>query len=187
MKAKVKINEEKSIRIIGNSTLLESILHGADLTNSVNKIYFKTIYGLCIRLYEFNAEHKSRKPAHIQRLYFENGKLKIIPEGGNAESKRMISEAVSAVNSCRRQLRSILIARAKNMHVTVLFESRLLPDWQKLMPDDHKTCRKILAYAEKTARLPVEWERIASWYRRYLNDEAEYTRCLMMASQAEGV
>lgn len=187
MEATVKINEKKSQETASESFMFEVDLCGANLSGALDNAYAQIIFDLCLRLYEFNTEQKSKYPAHIQRFYFEDGKFKIISDGGNSESRRMISEAVSAVNSCRRQLRSILIARAKNMHVTVLFESRLLPDWQKLMPDDHKTCRKILAYAEKTARLPVEWERIASWYRRYLNDEAEYTRCLMMASQAEGV
>ena len=63
------------------------------------------------------------------------------------------------------------------MQSTALFESRLLPDWKRVMPDERSTLRKILTYAERSAASPDDWKMLADWYRR-ANDRENAQRCL---------
>lgn len=147
---------------------------------------FKIILDLTQRLEDYN----SRFPKRMIRavcVKMERGKLIFQTDRSSPETKKIISTASKAMNAHRSQLKSMFLARAKKIPCTALFASKLLPDWERMMPDDTVTCVKILKYAERTAYLPSEWNRIAAWYRIYLKDDSESARCSSNASHAEGM
>ena len=78
---------------------------------------------------------------------------------------------ISQIRSYRCNLKQSLLERAKAIGTTALFDSSLLPDWKRLMPDDTNTLRKILEYAEKRAIVPQDHTDLANWYKKYLNEE----------------
>lgn len=138
---------------------------------------FDILLDLTIKLEDYNRRFPNRRIRAVS-VKMEDGKLNFQVQRASAGIQRIITSSCAAMTRHRSGLKKTMISRAKKIQCTALFESKLLPDWKRLMPDDKDTCRKILQIAEKTARLPVEWERIAGWYKSYLRDNLEYTRCL---------
>lgn len=101
-----------------------------------------------------------------------------------AIEKRVIT-ARRKIRIYRRELREALLTRAKHMGSTVLFGSRLIPDWKRIMPDDLATLRLILQAAEKFAVSRGDWESLAGWYKRYLRNDDDALRCMNNASRSE--
>lgn len=101
-----------------------------------------------------------------------------------AIEKRVIT-ARRKIRIYRRELREALLTRAKHMGSTVLFGSRLIPDWKRIMPDDLVTLRLILQAAEKFAVSRGDWESLAGWYKRYLHNDDDALRCMNNASRSE--
>ena len=101
-----------------------------------------------------------------------------------AIEKRVIT-ARRKIRIYRRELREALLTRAKHMGSTVLFGSRLIPDWKRIMPDDLATLRLILQAAEKFAVSRGDWESLAGWYKRYLHNDDDALRCMNNASRSE--
>jgi len=147
---------------------------------------FKILLDLTHRLEEYNKRFQKRK-VHVTCVKMQHGKLIFQIDRNSQETKKIISDAVKAMNTHRSQLKSMFLARAKKIPCTALFASKLLPDWKRMMPDDTVTCGKILKYAERTAYLSSEWNRIAAWYKIYLKDDSESARCSSNASHAEGM
>lgn len=139
---------------------------------------FDILLELTMKLEDYNRRFPNRRIRAVS-VKMEDGKLIFQVQRASVGIQRIITSSCAAMARHRSELKKTMIRRAKKIQCTALFESKLLPDWKRLMPDDKETCRKILQIAEKTARLPVEWQRIANWYKSYLRDNLEYTRCVL--------
>ena len=117
------------------------------------------------------------------KVTMEFGELVFITNRQIFTIKKLISVTASQIKTYRRNLKKSLFERAKAIQTTALFDSRLIPDWKRLMPDDLAALQKILQYAERCACVPQDYVRLANWYKKLLKDEENYELFLQRSKQ----
>ena len=131
---------------------------------------FEFIFELSNKIEDFNRRFPKRR-VRAMKVAMESGELVFGVHREVFTVNKLIAATASQIRVYRRNLKQVLLERAKAIGTTVLFGSRLLPDWKHLMPDDTDTLRKILEYAEKRAVVPQDHADLANWRKKYLNDE----------------
>ena len=133
---------------------------------------FEFIFEVSRKIEDFNRRFPARKVRAL-KVAMEYGELVFLTNKQVFTVKKLIVSTASQIKSYRRDLKKTLLKRAKAIQTTALFESRLLPDWKYLMPDDTDTLRKILEYAAKCAVVPQDHVIIETWSRRFLNKDGQ--------------
>ena len=131
---------------------------------------FEFIFELSSKIEDFNKRFPKRR-VRAMKVAMESGELVFGVHREVFTVNKLIAATASQIRAYRRNLKQVLLERAKAIGTTALFGSRLLPDWKRLMPDDTGTLRKILEYAEKRAIVPQDHTDLANWYKKYLNEE----------------
>ena len=131
---------------------------------------FDFVFELSNKIEDFNRRFPKRR-VRAMKVAMESGELVFGVHREVFTVNKLIATTVSQIRAYRRNLKQVLLERAKAIGTTALFGSRLLPDWKRLMPDDTGTLRKILEYAEKRAIVPQDHTDLANWYKKYLNEE----------------
>lgn len=158
-----------------------AILYGA---RSVGAWRFECpdcIFDILLRLTENIENYNQRFPRRKVRaliVKMEDGKLVFQTQRTSPHIERLIASARYEVKLLRAEQKRTLLGRAKKIQATALFDSMLLPDWKRLMPDDYNTGRRIMECAERVAFGKKDWELLSLWYRRYLHDSEAAERCL---------
>ena len=129
---------------------------------------FEFIFELSVKIEDVNKRFPRRR-MRFMKVAMEYGEFVVVTNRQVFTVQKLIAATTSQIRSYRRSLKQALLERAKVIGTTVLFGSRLLPDWKHLMPDDTDTLRKILEYAEKRAIVPQDHTDLANWYKKYLN------------------
>ncbi|MBQ9502403.1 MAG: hypothetical protein IJU70_09630 [Lentisphaeria bacterium] len=125
---------------------------------------------------KFNRRYRKRQ-VRVLRITIREADLQFQPLRQVPSVEQRIAAARLRIRQYRRGVLEAFLERAQAMQSTALFESRLLPDWKRVMPDERSTLRKILTYAERSAASPDDWKMLADWYRR-ANDRENAQRCL---------
>ena len=131
---------------------------------------FEFIFELSSKIEDFNKRFPKRR-VRAMKVAMESGELVFGVHREVFTVNKLIAATASQIRVYRRNLKQVLLERAKAIGTTALFGSRLLPDWKRSMPDDTGTLRKILEYAEKRAIVPQDHADLANWYKKYLNEE----------------
>ena len=135
---------------------------------------FEFIFELSVKIEDFNKRFPRRRVS-IMKVAMEYGEFVVVTNQQVFTVQKLIAATTSQIRSYRRSLKQALLERAKAIGTTVLFSSRLIPDWKLFMPDDTDTLRKILEYAEKRAIVPQDYADLANWRKKYLNEEKDMT------------
>ena len=133
---------------------------------------FEFVFELSRKIEDFNRRFPARK-VRAMKVAMEYGELVFLTNKQVFTVKKLIASTASQIKSYRRDLKKTLLKRAKAIQTTALFESRLLPDWKYLMPDDTDTLRQIIGYAAKCAVVPQDYALIEAWSKRFLNCELQ--------------
>ena len=129
---------------------------------------FEFIFELSGKIEDFNRRFPKRR-VRAMKVAMEYGEFVFVTNKQVFTVQKLIAATASQIRAYRRNLKQVLLERAKAIGTTALFGSRLLPDWKRLMPDDTDTLRKILGFAEKRAIVPQDHADLANWYKKYLN------------------
>ena len=129
---------------------------------------FEFIFELSNKIEDFNQRFPKRRVCAM-KVAMESGELVFGVHREVFTVNKLIAATASKIRAYRRNLKQVLLERAKAIGTTALFGSRLLPDWKRLMPDDTDTLRKILGFAEKRAIVPQDHADLANWYKKFLN------------------
>lgn len=143
---------------------------------------FEFIFELSGKIEDFNKRFPKRRVCAM-KVTMEFGELVFITNRQIFTIKKLISATASQIKTYRRNLKKSLFERAKAIQTTALFDSRLIPDWKRLMPDDLAALQKILQYAERCACVPQDYVRLANWYKKLLKDEENYELFLQRSKQ----
>lgn len=143
---------------------------------------FEFIFELSNKIEDFNKRFPKRRMCAM-KVTMEFGELVFITNRQIFTIKKLISATASQIKTYRRNLKKSLFERAKAIQTTALFDSRLIPDWKRLMPDDLAALQKILQYAERCACVPQDYVRLANWYKKLLKDEENYELFLQRSKQ----
>ena len=143
---------------------------------------FEFIFELSGKIEDFNKRFPKRRVCAM-KVTMEFGELVFITNRQIFTIKKLISATASQIKTYRRNLKKSLFERAKAIQTTALFDSRLIPDWKRLMPDDLAALQKILQYAERCACVPQDYVRLANWYKKMLKDEENYELFLQRSKQ----
>ena len=143
---------------------------------------FEFIFELSSKIEDFNKRFPKRRVCAM-KVTMEFGELVFITNRQIFTIKKLISVTASQIKTYRRNLKKSLFERAKAIQTTALFDSRLIPDWKRLMPDDLAALQKILQYAERCACVPQDYVRLANWYKKLLKDEENYELFLQRSKQ----
>ena len=135
---------------------------------------FEFIFELSVKIEDFNKRFPRRR-VRFMKVAMEYGEFVVVTNRQVFTVQKFITATASQIRSYRRNLKQVLLERAKAIGTTALFGSSLLPDWKRLMPDDTDTLRKILEYAEKRAVVPQDHTDLANWRKKYLNEEMDMT------------
>ena len=145
---------------------------------------FPFLNELSLEIEKFNRRYRKRA-VRVMKIAMVGGELVFLVHRQIPAIEKKIISARHRIRLYRKELRAAFLLRAKHMGTTALFESTLIPDWKRTMPDDLATLRAILQAAEKFAVSKGDWNSLAGWYRRYLHDEDEAMRCQTNASHCE--
>ena len=129
---------------------------------------FEFIFELSGKIEDFNRRFPKRR-VRAMKVAIEYGEFVFVTNKQVFTVQKLIAATASKIRAYRRNLKQVLLERAKAIGTTALFGSRLLPDWKRLMPDDTGTLRKILGFAEKRAIVPQDHADLANWYKKFLN------------------
>ena len=122
---------------------------------------FEFIFELSVKIEDFNKRFPRRR-VRFMKVAMEYGEFVVITNRQVFTVQKLIAATISQIRSYRRNLKQVLLERAKAIGTTALFGSSLIPDWKRLMPDDTDTLRKILEYAEKRAVVPQDHTDLAN-------------------------
>ena len=131
---------------------------------------FEFILELSVKIEDFNKRFPRRR-AGAMKVAMESGELVFVTNKQVFTIRKLINITVGKIKSYRRLLRQSFIGRAKTMGTMALFESSLIPDWKRQMPDELETLRKIFEIAEKYACVPDDYKQLSMWYKKYLNED----------------
>ena len=137
-------------------------------------VLFEFIFELAVKIEDFNKRFPRRR-VRFMKMAMEYGEFVVITNRQVFTVQKLIAVTTSQIKNYRRSLKQALLERAKAIGTTVLFSSRLIPDWKLFMPDDTDTLRKILEYAERRAIVPQDHADLANWRKKYLNEEKDMT------------
>ena len=125
---------------------------------------------------KFNRRY-SRRRVRVLKIAVREGVLECVFSRHVPCIEKLVGAARRSIRDHRKTLREEFLERAKKMQSTVLFASRLLPEWRLLMPDERATLAKLLAYAERWAASDEDWRFLADWYRKFVRDPENAQRC----------
>jgi len=145
---------------------------------------FPFLLELSLEIEKFNRRYRKRA-VRVMKIAMTGGELVFLLHRQIPALEKRVTSTRRKIRTYRRELRAVLLDRAKHMGTMALFGSRLIPDWKRIMPDDTATLRMILRSAEKFAVSKGDWKSLAEWYRRYLHDEDDALRCQNNASHCE--
>ena len=131
---------------------------------------YEFIIELSVKIEDFNKRFPRRR-VRAMKVAMESGELIFVTNKQVFTIRKLINITVGKIKSYRRLLRQSFIGRAKTMGTMALFESRLIPDWKRQMPDELETLRKIFEIAEKYACVPDDYKQLSMWYKKYLNED----------------
>ena len=131
---------------------------------------------------KFNRRY-SRRRVRVLKIAVSEGVLECVFNRRVPCIEKLVGVERRNISDHRRQMREEFMERAKKMQSTVLFASRLLPEWRLRMPDERTTLAKILKYAERGAVSDDDWRLLAGWYRRLLRAPEEAERCEAQAAR----
>ena len=131
---------------------------------------FEFIFELSVKIEDFNKRFPRRR-VRAMKVAMESGELVFVTNKQVFTIRKLINITVGKIKSYRRLLRQSFIERAKTMGTMALFESSLIPDWKRQMPDELETLRKIFEIAEKYACVPDDYKQLSMWYKKYLNED----------------
>lgn len=137
---------------------------------------FPFLYELSVSIEKFNRRYRKRC-VRVLKIGIREARLEFLTQRQVPAVEKLVSAARTKIRQYRKVLRESFLERARTMRSTALFESRLLPEWKRTMPDELATLRKILACAERFACSAGDWELLGAWYRRFLRDEENARRC----------
>ena len=137
---------------------------------------FPFLYELSVSIEKFNRRYRKRY-VRVLKIGICEARLEFLTQRQVPAVEKLIAAARGKIRQYRKNLRESYLERAKAMRSTALFESRLLPEWKRTMPDELATLRKILGCAERFANSTGDWELLGAWYRRFLRDEENARRC----------
>ena len=143
---------------------------------------FPFLFELSVGIEKFNRRYRKRY-VRVLKIDIREARLEFLTQRQVPAVEKLIAAARAKIRQYRKGLRGSYLERARAMQSTALFESRLLPEWKRTMPDEHATLRKILACAERFASSAGDWELLGAWYRRFLHDEENARRCMENAGK----
>ena len=145
---------------------------------------FPFLNELSLEIEKFNMRYRKRA-VRVMKIAMVGGELVFLVHRQIPAIEKKIVSARYRIRLYRTELRAAFLLRAKHMGTTALFESTLIPDWKRTMPDDLATLRAILQAAGKFAVSKGDWKSLAGWYRLYLHDEDDALHCMHNASRSE--
>ena len=125
---------------------------------------------------KFNRRY-SRRRVRVLKITVTEGVLECVFSRNVPCIEKLVGAARRSIRDHRKTLREEFLERAKKMQSTVLFASRLLPEWRLHMPDERATLAKLLKYAERWAASDEDWRFLADWYRKFVRDPENAQRC----------
>ena len=137
---------------------------------------FPFLFELSGAIEKFNRRYRKRY-VRVLKIDIREARLEFLTQRQVPAVEKLVAAARAKIRQYRKSLRESYLERARAMQSTALFESRLLPEWKRTMPDELATLRKILACAERFASSAGDWELLGAWYRRFLHDEENARRC----------
>ena len=137
---------------------------------------FPFLLELSAGIEKFNRRYRKRY-VRVLKIAIREGQLEFLTQRQVPAVEKLIASARTKIRQYRKTLRESFLERARAMRSTALFESRLLPEWKRTMPDELATLRKILAHAERFACSAGDWQLLGAWYRRLLRDGENARRC----------
>ena len=138
---------------------------------------FPFVLELSVGIEKFNRRYRKRC-VRVLKIGIREARLEFLTQRQVPAVEKLVSAARTKIRQYRKVLRESFLERARTMRSTALFESRLLPEWKRTMPDELSTLRKILACAERFACSAGDWQLLGIWYRRLLRDEENARRCV---------
>ncbi len=165
-------------------TLYEMAKNCPEWKIDVTDDLFPFLKELSLEIERFNQRYRKRS-VRVMKVAMTDGNLVFWVHRQIPVIEKKIISARQKIRAYRKEKREALLYRAKHMGTTALFESTLIPDWKRIMPDELMTIRKILEVAERYAISKGDWTLLAGWYRRYLHDDDEVLRCTDNASKSE--
>ena len=147
---------------------------------------FEFIFELSVKIEDFNKRFPRRR-VRFMKVAMEYGEFVVVTNRQVFTVQKLIAATTSQIRSYRRSLKQALLKRAKAIGTTVLFSSRLIPDWKHLMPDDTDTLRKILEYAERRAIVPQDYADLANWSKKYLKGQEQLELFKTVPHKSKGI
>ena len=165
------------------------ILYGMALKSPEWKIglpddLFPFLFELSVRIEKFNRRYRKRYVC-VLKISIRETQLEFLTQRPVPAIDKLIAGTRMKIRQYRKGIRESYLERARTMHSTALFESCLLPDWKRVMPDELSTLRKILSYAERFAISKGDWLLVANWYRKVLRDQENFQRCSEISRKCE--
>ncbi len=165
------------------------ILYGMALKSPEWKIglpddLFPFLFELSAQIEKFNRRYRKRY-VRVLKISIRETQLEFLTQRPVPAIDKLIAGARMKIRQYRKGIRESYLERARTMHSTALFESCLLPDWKRVMPDELSTLRKILACAERFAISKGDWLLVANWYRKVLRDQENFQRCSEISRKCE--
>lgn len=165
------------------------ILYGMVLKSPEWKIglpddLFPFLFELSVQIEKFNRRYRKRY-VRVLKISIRETQLEFLTQRPVPAIDKLIAGARMKIRQYRKGIRESYLERARTMHSTALFESCLLPDWKRVMPDELSTLRKILSYAERFAISKGDWLLVANWYRKVLRDQENFQRCSEISRKCE--
>ena len=99
---------------------------------------FEFIFELSGKIEDFNGRFHKRR-VRAMKVATESGELAFGVHREVFTVNKLIAATASQIRVYRRNLKQVLLERAKAIGTTALFGSSLIPDWKSLMPDDTDT------------------------------------------------
>ena len=165
------------------------ILYGMALKSPEWKIglpddLFPFLFELSAQIEKFNHRYRKRY-VRVLKISIREAQLEFLTQRPVPAIGKLIAGTRMKIRQYRKGIRESYLERARTMHSTALFESCLLPDWKRVMPDELSTLRKILACAERFAISKGDWLLVANWYRKVLRDQENFQRCSEISRKCE--
>lgn len=185
MKKRTRMNSELQNQLYEVAPILyEMAMRSPEWKIDVPDDLFPFLKELSLKIEKFNQRYRKRS-VKVMKIAMTGGDFVFLVNRQIPVIEKRIVSARQKIRAYRKEKREALLFRAKHMGTTALFESSLIPDWKRTMPDELVTIRKILEAAEKYAISKGDWTLLARWYRRYLHDDDEVLRCTENASKSE--
>jgi len=145
---------------------------------------FPFLFELSVQIEKFNRRYR-RRYVRVLKISIREAQLEFLTQRQVPAIDKLIAGARMKIRQYRKGIRASYLERARTMQSSALFESCLLREWKRVMPDEHSTLRKILACAERFAVSRSDWQLVAGWYRKVLRDQENWQRCIEIGRKCE--